>query len=118
MKNKILYIVMTLLFSFCFMNYSKADEAENINTIVEQSTMPSDTEIMETIRKFNFDKAQEEYLFKETKRKLKELYSNKNFSSITSNETTLDTSNLENKEIKTKKYSRKKTKEENSNIEI
>ena len=98
---------MTVIFSFCFTNYSVAEENIDINTAIQQSTMPSDAEIMETVRKFNFDKAQEEYLFKETKRKLKELYSNKNFATITSGETTIDTSSLENGEIKTKKYSRK-----------
>ena len=108
MKNKILYIVMTLVFSFCFMNYSVADENEqDLNTIIQQTNMPTDAEIMETVRKFNFDKSQEEYLFKETKRKLNELYSNKNFSAITTGDTTIDTTPLENGEIKTKKYSRK-----------
>ena len=110
MKNKILYIVMAIVFSFCFMNYSKAEEATDLNSMIIQSTMPSDAEIMETIRKFNFDKSQEEYLFKETKKKLQDLYSNKNFSAITSGETTLDEEYVEKvdkKEIKTKKYSRK-----------
>lgn len=107
MKNKILYIATAVLFSLSFINYTKADEVQDLNTVIQQTTMPSDAEIMETIRKFNFDKSQEEYLFKETKRKLKELYSNKDFSSILTGETTLDTTTLENKEIKTKKYSRK-----------
>ena len=107
MKNKILYIAMAVMFSFCFMNYSKAEETSDLNTIIQESAMPSDAEIMETIRKFNFDKAQEEYLFKETKRKLNEIYTNKNFQTITSGESTIDTKKLENSEIKTKKYSRK-----------
>ncbi len=111
MKNKILYIAMSVIFSFCFMNYTTAEEIQDLNTVIQETSMPTDAEIMETIRKFNFDKAQEEYLFKETKRKLNALYSNKNFQSITSNETTLDASNLENGEIKTKKYTRKSKKE-------
>ncbi len=90
MKNKILYIVMTIVFSFCFMNYTNAEEnPQDINAMVQQTSMPSDAEIMETIRKYNFDKAQEEYLFKETKKKLIELYSNKNFKAVTTGESTL-----------------------------
>ena len=107
MKNKILYIVITLIFSFCFMNYSVAEEETDINTTIEQTSMPTDAEIMETIRKFNFNKAQEEYLFKETKRKLNEIYSNKNFSPVTSGETTIDTTNIDLENVKTKKYSRR-----------
>ena len=112
MKNKILCIVTALLFSFCFMNYSVADETEDLNTVIQASSMPSDAEIMETIRKFNFDKAQEEYLFKETKRKLQEMYSNKNFSVVTSGDTTLDETKGENTEIKQKKYSRRTKKQD------
>jgi hypothetical protein len=103
MKNKILCIVTALLFSFCFMNYSVAEETEDLNTVIQASSMPSDAEIMETIRKFNFSKAQEEYLFKETKRKLTEMYSNKDFRAVTAGETTLKT----DKEVKTKRYQRK-----------
>ena len=105
MKNKILYIALSVIFSFCFMNYSSADENIDINSAIRQTTMPTDAEIMETIRKFNFSKAQEEYLFKETKRKLNELYTNKNFSVVTSGDNTIDTSKTE--EIKTKKYFRR-----------
>ena len=107
MKNKILYIVMAIVFSFCFANYTKADETTDLNAMVQQTSMPTDAEIMETVRKFNFDKAQEEYLFKETKRKLNEIYSNKNFTPITKGDSTIDTAPLENGEVKTKKYSRK-----------
>ena len=103
MKNKILYIALSVIFSFCFMNYSFADENIDINSAIQQTTMPTDAEIMETIRKFNFSKAQEEYLFKETKRKLTEMYSNKDFSAVTTGETTLKT----DKEVKTKRYQRK-----------
>ena len=99
---------MALMFSFCFMNYSSADETEDLNAIIQNSSMPTDAEIMETIRKFNFDKAQEEYLFKETKKKLQDMYSNKNFSPVTSGDTTLDTSKLENGEVKQKRYTRRK----------
>ena len=105
MRNKILYIVMSLIFSFCFMNYTNAEETADLNTMIQETSMPTDAEIMETIRKFNFDKNQEEYLFKETKRKLNELYTNKNFSVITSGNSTVDTSKTE--EIKTKKYFRR-----------
>lgn len=97
MKNKILYIITALVFSFCFMNYSMAQEAD-LSSMVSQTTMPSDEEILQTIRKFNFDKSQEEYLFKETKKKLIELYSNKNFSSVIQGESTIN-QNLQQQEI-------------------
>ena len=41
---------------------------ENLNA------MPTDEEIMQTIQKFGFNKEQQEYLFKETKKKLQETY--------------------------------------------
>ena len=106
---------MVLVFSFCFTNYSIAQEEVDINTAIQQTTMPTDAEIMETIRKFNFDKAQEEYLFKETKRKLIEMYSNKNFSQITAGESTLNTENLDKSEIKTKRYSRREMRNKSLN---
>lgn len=100
MKNKIFYIITALIFSFCFINYSCAEETD-LNTMVQQSSMPSDEEIRATIKKFNFNKTQEEYLFKETKRRLEEMYSNQNFAPILNGETTLNTQALENEAAST-----------------
>lgn len=41
----------------------------------ENVSMPTDEEIMQTIKKYNFDENQQNYLFKETKKKLQEIYS-------------------------------------------
>ena len=48
-----------------------------INPVFAQESlnaMPTDEEIMQTIQKFGFSKEQQEYLFKETKKKLQETY--------------------------------------------
>ena len=60
-------IILFLFFTICLgLNSSFAQEA---------MVMPTDAEIMQTIQKFNFDPAQQDYLFKETKRRLQEIYS-------------------------------------------
>lgn len=94
MKNKIIYIAMAVIFSFCFMNYSTAQE-KDLSEMVKSSSMPSDEEIMQTIKKYNFDKAKEEHLFKETKKSLMELYSNNNFSPILQGENTVNQNLIE-----------------------
>ncbi len=40
----------------------------------EQTTMPSDEEILQTIRQYNFDKSKEEIIFKKTKQQLENYY--------------------------------------------
>lgn len=47
-----------------------------------ETQMPSDEEILETIRQFNFDKQKEEYLFKETKKSLIKMYENGEIESV------------------------------------
>ena len=76
MKKRIIYFALAVAFAFSVFNFSsiKAEEL-NINQMINSTTMPTDEEIMATIRQFNFDKSQEEYLFKETKKKLNEMYS-------------------------------------------
>ncbi len=43
----------------------------------QEINIPTDEEIWATIKKFNIDKSQEQYVFEETKRKLIEIYANK-----------------------------------------
>ncbi len=76
MKKRIIYFVLSFVFVFSAFNFANFAEAEevNINQMINSTTMPTDEEIMATIKQFNFDKTQEEYLFKETKKKLTEVY--------------------------------------------
>ena len=78
--KKIFYIITIIFLAF----FTKITYAETM-------TMPTDEEIRATIKKFNIDKSQEEYVFQETKKKLTEIYSNKeNLSEIEN----LDLNNL------------------------
>ncbi len=67
---------LILLFVFMFLVFTpiKAQETLQITGQEEIGQMPSDEEIMKIIQKYNFDANQQEYLFKETKRKLQEIY--------------------------------------------
>lgn len=62
--------ILLILSVFCIANPLFAQE-------VPLPQMPTDEEIMQTIQKFVPDKTQQEFLFKETKKKLQETYSNK-----------------------------------------
>ena len=61
--------ILLMLSIFCLINPVFAQE-QNL------PQMPSDEEIMQTIQKFIPDKEQQQFLFKETKKKLQETYSN------------------------------------------
>ncbi len=67
--KKILYVIFSIVLFSSFVNFAHAQET---------SVMPSDEEIMETIKKFNFDESQQQYLFKETKKQLELMYQNGN----------------------------------------
>jgi len=77
--KKILFFV---LFFMSFAMVIATEQKFDLSEAVKNSPMPSDEEIMESIKKYNFDKSQQEYLFKEMKKNLEELYSNKNFQSV------------------------------------
>ena len=79
MKKGIFYLFLA---SILFFNYALAQEAINYAQIVGSTAMPSDEEIMQTIEKFNFDKEQKQQLFKETKRRLKNMYENNDYSDL------------------------------------
>ena len=70
--KKILYIFLASLFMGA--SYAEYDFTQAI----EDSSMPTDSEIRAVIGQLNFTKEQEDAIFKETKRKLKIMYSGKN----------------------------------------
>lgn len=63
--KKIFYIITVVFFLFANL------------TIAQELTMPTDEEIRAAIEKFNIDESQKEFVFQETKKKLTEIYSNK-----------------------------------------
>ncbi len=75
--KKNLFTVMLFLMFFGFNNIGYCEQIPDMNTIVSQTSMPSDAQIREVINKYDFDENQKEYLFKETKRKLQEIYAQK-----------------------------------------
>ncbi len=103
MKKKFIYLALSLLFllgaGYC---------EEGLENTFKTTSMPTDEEIMQTIDKFNFSKEQKEYLFKETKKRLLEMYENQNFAPILEGDTTLIDNSSKTKEqaTKTKKYSK------------
>lgn len=103
MKKHLIYSLISLAVLFHTVTFAAENAATDLNT----PTMPTDAEIMETISKFNFDKTQQDYLFKETKKRLEDMYSKQDFSSIFEGETTLIDDSAETKKqvSKTKKYS-------------
>lgn len=68
--------LMLLALSFSFALASEID----INNLSNLDRMPTDEEIMRVIDKYNFDETKKDFLFKETKRKLEQMY-NSNTSS-------------------------------------
>ncbi|MBQ2983599.1 MAG: hypothetical protein IJD57_02255 [Candidatus Gastranaerophilales bacterium] len=67
---------LILLFVFLSLVFApiQAQETFQLTGQEEIGQMPTDEEIMQIIQKYNFDANQQEYLFKETKRKLQEIY--------------------------------------------
>ena len=68
-------IIFTFI-SLCFMGIVFADI--DFTEAIQSTSMPTDAEIRNTISQFNFDEKQKEELFKETKKKLQEIYSGQN----------------------------------------
>ncbi len=75
--KKNLFTAMLFLMFCGFNNISYCEQIPDMNTIVSQTSMPTDAQIREVINKYDFDENQKEYLFKETKRKLQEIYAQK-----------------------------------------
>ncbi len=61
----------------CFMSYSVMADTD-FTSAIQSTKMPSDAEIMEIISKFNFNDEQKQIIFKDTKKKLQQMYSSKN----------------------------------------
>lgn len=70
--KKIIFMFLAL----CFMGIAFADI--DFTEAIQNSSMPTDAEIKNIISQFNFSEEQKEDLFKETKKKLQEMYSGKN----------------------------------------
>ena len=79
MKKGIFYLFLS---GILFFNCAIAQENVNYSEIVNSTTMPSDEEIMQVIEKFNFDHDQKQQLFKETKKRLKNMYENNDYSDL------------------------------------
>ncbi len=67
--KKLLYTLVLI----SFMGIASADY--DFSQAVKTTPMPTDAEIRATISRFNFDDNQKEIIFRETKMKLRELYS-------------------------------------------
>ena len=65
---KKLFFIVLLLFSVVF----AFEQNQN------QTTMPSDEQIKAVIDKYDFNDEEKEYVFMQTKERLKEIYNNKN----------------------------------------
>lgn len=85
--KKILCILSSILLSASIA--FAQDELSNIADIINNTTMPTDEEIMETIEKFNFTKEQQQQLFKETKKQLEQIYKDGNADSFIQSQTAL-----------------------------
>lgn len=101
--KKALYLVLFYIFMSVF-NFASALENYDINQMVNSTTMPTDAEIMQVIDKYNFDAAQKDLIFRETKRQLEELYSAKNPSVSPSASSSAESGNNQESQS-TKKYS-------------
>ena len=71
---KKLFCMLSLI---CFMPYIATADTD-FTQVIESSNMPSDAKIMETLSKFNLNEEQKNVVFKDTKKKLQEMYSSKN----------------------------------------
>lgn len=103
---------LILLFVFLFLVFApiKAQETFQLTGQEEIGQMPTDEEIMQIIQKYNFDANQQEYLFKETKRKLQEIYQ-------VAGEQAVQTQKEEVKKTTTPKVKYSKTKTSKSSME-
>ena len=72
--KKIIYT----LFLCLFMGAAIADQ--DFSSVINSTSMPTDSEIRAIVSQFNFNKEQQEVIFKETKKKLQAMYSGKNIS--------------------------------------
>ena len=74
MKKLLITVSVLFLFSVAFAQGEYSQYSELLNS----TTMPTDSEIMMIIDKFDFTPEQKEQLFRETKKQLKEIYETKN----------------------------------------
>lgn len=67
--------IVFMFLALCSMGIAFADI--DFSEAIQNSSMPTDAEIKNIISQFNFSEEQKEDLFKETKRKLQDIYSGK-----------------------------------------
>ena len=72
--KKILYT----FFALCFMGISMADI--DFTEAIQSTSMPTDAEIRAVLKQFEFNQEQENEVFKDVKRRLREMYSMKDLS--------------------------------------
>jgi len=72
--KKLLYSIIIS----CFISTAFADV--DFSQAIQNSSMPTDAEIRAVISQFNFNKEQQDALFKETKKKLRAMYTTQNAS--------------------------------------
>lgn len=71
---KKLFCILSLIF---FMSCTAMADTD-FTKAIESSKMPTDAEIMALLSKFNLNEEQKNVVFKDTKKKLQEMYSSKN----------------------------------------
>jgi len=78
MKKTILMVALTLILG----QNAFSDELQQTEALELQ--MPSDEEILKTIERYSFDNEQKQFLLQETKKKIREIYAQKNPEAINS----------------------------------
>ena len=99
MKKGFFYLFFSTIL---FFNCAIAQENTNYAEIVNSTAMPSDEEIMQVIEKFNFDESQKQQLFKETKKRLENMYENNDYSDLIQGQ---EASGIDLKQINSQKNS-------------
>lgn len=67
--------ILILFFMLITMGFACAEV--DFNQVISETTMPTDAEIKAVIDQFNFDEKQKEQIFKDTKKRLQDIYSGK-----------------------------------------
>ena len=75
-KGVVMKKILYMFFVSCFMCCAIAAD-KDFSSAINSTSMPTDSEIRAIISQFNFTKEQQEVIFKETKKKLQDMYSGK-----------------------------------------
>ena len=80
--KKIVYLFFVAFFGF---NLASAQDANEIQNLLETATMPTDEQIWQTIEQFGIDESQKEQVFYATKLQLEEMFRTKQVPDIYKN---------------------------------